>query len=199
MVEPKLSRSRLGLGKTLVVLDNDIPAVRVHESGRGSLPLAGHLAHLRARDGLEVVLFRGIEEVHRTLHLVVGSELERKELELLRKHRVELQHCLAMPLVVHVITQAWLISVLRRVLHACRVTADDVVRRSAEHARGRVPLHLPRTAVDHGRGKMASTTSVSPNTLFLMIASCCAMRTSKGTSSSFVQPPRGESHNTGFL
>ena len=36
---------------------------------------------------------------------------------------------------------------------------------------------------------MASTVSVSPKTLFLMMALCCSMRVSSGTSSSFVQPP----------
>merc|ERR1719263_751282 len=62
---------RLGL-QALVVLHDHLPSVRVHEALRGRLSLCGHLAHLRPRDGLEIVLARRIEEVHLSLGLVVG-------------------------------------------------------------------------------------------------------------------------------
>mmetsp|Transcript_86971 Transcript_86971/g.251216 ORF Transcript_86971/g.251216 Transcript_86971/m.251216 type:complete len:205 (+) Transcript_86971:486-1100(+) len=50
-----------------------------------------------------------------------------------------------------------------------------------------------------GDGKMANTTGVSPKTPFLMMAWCWSILVFNGTSSSFVQPPSGDSQSTGFL
>mmetsp|Transcript_6459 Transcript_6459/g.15962 ORF Transcript_6459/g.15962 Transcript_6459/m.15962 type:complete len:341 (+) Transcript_6459:348-1370(+) len=51
-----------------------------------------------------------------------------------------------MPHVVNVLVRA-------RVLHACRVTANDVVRRTTVQPSVRMPLHLCRTRIEHWRGE----------------------------------------------
>merc|ERR1719456_1166084 len=76
---------------SLVELHQDLPSLWVHESVRRGLPVAGHSAHLRTGDGYEVILSRRVKEGHLSNRLVVRRELERKQLELLGKHWIELQ------------------------------------------------------------------------------------------------------------
>merc|ERR1719263_2482050 len=76
----------------LVELHQDLPSLWIHESVRRRLPVPGHSAHLRTGDGYEVILPRRIKEGHLSNRLVVRREMKWKQLELLRKHWVELQH-----------------------------------------------------------------------------------------------------------
>eukprot|EP00613_Pedinella_sp_CCMP2098_P054368 CAMPEP_0171878544 /NCGR_PEP_ID=MMETSP0992-20121227/37361_1 /TAXON_ID=483369 /ORGANISM="non described non described, Strain CCMP2098" /LENGTH=51 /DNA_ID=CAMNT_0012504017 /DNA_START=64 /DNA_END=216 /DNA_ORIENTATION=+ len=50
-----------------------------------------------------------------------------------------------------------------------------------------------------GAGQMAMTVVALSSIPASIMAWCCFTRTSKGTSSSFVHPPNGDSHRRGFL
>lgn len=74
------------------------------------------------------------------------------------------------------------------------------VQRFIERNQKQMNLHTSvGPAYIMGEGKMASTVDLGSKTPSVNTATCCSILVGRGTSSSFVQPPRGCSRSTGFL
>ena len=116
---------------SLVVVGlKDFPAGGAHETWRRRLSISGHLAHLGARNKVEVLLdaARTAKELHLLINSIISSNLEWKHLDTVEHGLAVDEELLAVPDVVKIDT------ILLGVLHASWVTTGDEVRDAAVDA-----------------------------------------------------------------